>query len=290
MLTQVQKKPRKAPLLLAVKGATPQHVKCVGALLECGADPNVRSSNRGKTPLHIAIEHQPFKHYGKLIYLLLQFGANPNIKDKNGDSPILQILYGGYEPLEKHRRDALALILNETHFWTDVNIRPPGTLNMPLHLAVRRKDPWAVGMLLEKKALVNEPNGAGLSPFAMAVASWSTEISEDQKEITRLLLKHDAAVDELIGASRSTALHTAISLALVDMVEMLLFYSAKPEVKNASGQDAYAICAASLEEGKIDKETQTKMLDLLKSNWEREPSEASSDESVSDTGATQGIF
>ena len=102
---------------------------------------NVRQSKTGKRPLHYAIEHREFKGYGNLIYTLLEHGADPNVKDASGDVPLLQILYGGYEPLERHRRDALALLLNQTHFTTDIDVSPPGTLNLPIHLAVRRKDP-----------------------------------------------------------------------------------------------------------------------------------------------------
>ena len=185
---------------------------------------NIRTIN-GKTPLHIAIEHRDFKGYGNLIYILLAFGANPNVKDNNGDYPLLQILYGGYEPLEPHRRDALALILNQTHFTTDVNIRPPGTLNMPLHLAVRRKDPWAVGMLLAKGAVVDEPNGAGLTPMAIAASGWSTDMTDDQIEIAQLLLENGADINERIGTSASTLLRIARRHGCAKLVDLLSAFS-----------------------------------------------------------------
>lgn len=84
------------------------------------------------------------------------------------------ILYGGYEPLERHNRDALALLFQQTRFDTDVDVMPPGTLNRLLQLAVHRQDPYAVGMLLEKGAKVNEPNGAGVTPLALAPGSWGS--------------------------------------------------------------------------------------------------------------------
>lgn len=182
---------------------------------------NVRQWN-GKTPLHIAIEHRYFEGYGNLIYTLLDLGADPNVQDHNGDFPLLQILYGGYEPLEEHRRYALALILR---YEADVNIMPPGTLNMPLHLAVRRKDPWAVGMLLAKGATVDKPNGAGLTPLAMAAAAWSADMNKDQVEVTRLLLESGADAHERIGSSGSTLLHTAQTHERADLVKLLSKFS-----------------------------------------------------------------
>lgn len=208
----------------AVKGRTARHNKCVRALLQHAADVNVRSG--GKTPLHIAIEHPNFKGYVNLIYTLLVHGADPNVRDSNGDFPLLQILYGGYDPLEQHRRNALALILNQTRFTTNVNVMPPGTRNMPLHLAVRRKDPWAVGMLLAKEAAVDKPNGAGLTPLAMAASGWNADMTEGQVEVTQLLLEKGADVNERIGSSGNTLLHTAQTHGRADLVDLLVRFSA----------------------------------------------------------------
>ena len=258
-----QEKPRPGPLLSAVKGGSARHTKCVRVLLDFGADVNVKQYSTGKTPLHFAIEHRYFKGYGNLIYTLLDHGANPNIKDANGDFPLLQILYGGYEPLEKHKRDALALLLEQTHFTTDVNIMPPGTQNAPLHLAVRRKDPWAVGMLLEKDANVNEPNGAGVAPFAMAVSSWSESMTDEQKEVAELLLYHGAKVDISVGSTGSTALQIAISHGRADMVELLLDYDADPEAKDNAGQTAFDIARRSINSNKIPVDSHAKIMRLL---------------------------
>ncbi|MCJ1382022.1 hypothetical protein MMC17_005134 [Xylographa soralifera] len=258
-----KEKPRPGPLLSAVKGASARHTKCARILLEFGADVNVKQNSTGKTPLHFAIEHRYFKGYGNLIYTLLDHGANPNVKDASGDFPLLQILYGGYEPLEKHKRDALALLLEQTHFTTDVNIMPPGTQNAPLHLAVRRKDPWAVGMLLEKEAKVNEPNGAGVTPFVMAVSSWSESMTDEQKEVAELLLYHGAQVDIRVGSTGSTALQIAITHGRVDMMELLMDYDADPEAKDNAGQTAFDIARRSINSNKIPVDTHAKIMRLL---------------------------
>ncbi|MCJ1401469.1 hypothetical protein MMC11_004683 [Xylographa trunciseda] len=258
-----KEKPRPGPLFSAVKGASARHTKCVRILLEFGADVNVKQYSTGKTPLHFAIEHRNFKGYGNLIYTLLGHGANPNVKDASGDFPLLQILYGGYEPLEKHKRDALALLLEQTHFTTDVNIMPPGTQNAPLHLAVRRKDPWAVGMLLETEAKVNEPNGAGVTPFAMAASSWSELMTNEQKEVVELLLYHGAHVNVKIGSTGSTALQIAITHGRADMVELLIDYDADPEAKDNAGQSAFDIARRSINSNKISVDAHAKIMRSL---------------------------
>ena len=205
--------------MLAIKGGSQRHNKCAQSLLAAGANVNARESS-GKTALHYAIEHENFPGYTNLIRDLLEAGADPNNKDKSGDFPLLQILYGGYEPLEKHKRDALACLLRP-EFATDVNVMPPGTLNMPLHLAVRRKDPWAVSMLLTRGADVNEPNGSGMTPLMLAANSWGFKMSSDQVEVLRFLLEAGVNVNEQNELGKR-ALHFAAKNLCEGAVKFLL--------------------------------------------------------------------
>ena len=256
-----QANPRPGPVFSAVRGGTPRHTKCLRVLIEFGADINVEQRGTGKTPLHFAIEHQHFKGYGNLLFELLKNGADPNVKDRSGEYPLLKILYGGYEALERHRRDALALLL---YFGADVDITPPGTLNKPIHLAVRRKDPWAVGMLLEKGALLNEPNGAGITPFALAVTGWNAKMTDDQKEVARQLLYRKAPVDQRIGSSESTALQLAITYGKTDMGKILVEeYGADPSLKDKSGQSAFDLACLFLRNSKIDAKTHGDIMKVL---------------------------
>ena len=57
-------------------------VEIVKVLLEQGADPNIKNSVNGKTPLHIACDNTS----SALIQLLLQHKANPALKDNFGRS------------------------------------------------------------------------------------------------------------------------------------------------------------------------------------------------------------
>ena len=221
------------------------------------------NGSSGKTPLHYAIEHREFKGYRNLIFILLNGGADPNIKDYSGDVPLLKILYGGYEPLEKHRREALALLLEQTKNRTDVDVMPPGTLNRPLHLAVRRQDPYAIGMLLEKGAKVNEPNGAGVTPLALAVGSWGTAKSAYRMEVLEQLLCHGAVVDERIGTPESTALHLAVIYGQVELAELLLQYNADPNAEDKEGETAFTMAVYLLKDRRISRSTHATLLRLL---------------------------
>lgn len=229
--SRLKGKPRWRPIISAVRGASQRHIKCVRLLLEYGADVNTREPSTGRTPLHIAIAHQNFKGYTNLIAELLKHNANPNLQDKNGDFPLLQILYGGYEQLAKHRRDALACLL-QPNFSTHVNITPPGTLNMPLHLAVRRVDPWACGMLLEKGALATSTNGSGQTPLSLAVSTWTPRESSAQIDILDLLLRHGADVNEMNIVTGDTPLHIATRLGREDAIEALLRHKASTSKMN----------------------------------------------------------
>lgn len=65
-------------------------------------------------------------------------------------------------------------------------------------------------MLLEKGALVDEPNGAGITPLALAVNFWSPTMSDNQKEVAYQLLQYGAAVNQNTGSSEITGLQAAI--------------------------------------------------------------------------------
>ncbi|KAF2257630.1 hypothetical protein CC78DRAFT_482762, partial [Lojkania enalia] len=89
----------------------------------------------------------------------------------------MKLFYGNSsEPLEKHRLDALALLL---HSSTEVNIALPATFNTPLHLAVRRQDAYAVGMLLHKNADINAKNSSGTSPLLLTANQFRKPIADN---------------------------------------------------------------------------------------------------------------
>ncbi|CAG8959252.1 hypothetical protein HYFRA_00012610 [Hymenoscyphus fraxineus] len=232
------KEPRHAPIFHTVRGASSRHTKCLRALIEHQVDTNVRARSTRKTPLIEAIEQEAWSGYVNVIFLLLAAGAKPNAKDGAGDVALLKVLGAGKKPLEKHRRAALALLLS-TAYDTNVNVTPLGTGNNPLHLAVRRVDPWALGMLLEKDStLIEAKNSEGLTPLSLACSAWTSTITPGQLEILDVLLEKKANVNVNITARAKKPLHTAVSLGLVDAVERLLRNGADPLKRTRDGETA----------------------------------------------------
>lgn len=229
----------------------------------------------------MAIENPYYDGYKLLVVTLLRYGADPNVKDKNGDSPLLQILGAGYQPLEKHRRETLALIFANSQYPVDVNVKALGTQNTPLHLAVRRKDEYATAMLLDHGANTSMRNGAGQTAFALAVIGWSSRISNQQLEVTRLLVKAGADVNEQLGPSKSPVLHTAISHGLVDIVRILIRARANPERRDNKDQNAFKICTDSLAQGKINEETAEQITSWLTTDTNNQDLQSETESSTS---------
>ncbi|CAG8983807.1 hypothetical protein HYALB_00006773, partial [Hymenoscyphus albidus] len=232
------KKPRPAPIFHTVRGASSRHTKCLRALIQHKVDTNVRARSTRKTPLIEAIEQEAWSGYVNVIFLLLAAGANPNAKDGAGDVALLKVLGAGQKPLEENRHAALALLLS-TAYDTNMNVTPLGTGNNPLHLAIRRVDPWALGMLLEKDStLIEAKNSEGLTPLSLACSAWTSTITPGQLEILDVLLEKKANVNVNITARAKTPLHTAVSLGLVDAVERLLKNGADPLKRTRDGETA----------------------------------------------------
>ena len=157
--------------------------------------------------------------------------------------PLLKLPGGGQEQLKDHRRRALALLLSP-YYKTDVDVTPLGTQNKPLHLAIRRNDPWAVGMLLKKNDSVVEANKSeGLITLLLATRSWSPAMTSDQLEILDLLLEKKAKVNVKMPLTYKPPLHLAVSHGLVHVKERLLEHGADVNQKTREGKTAFEIVA-----------------------------------------------
>lgn len=225
------------PLIKAINGCSRPHNKCVRVLLQGGA--NVNAKYHGRTPLQIAIGQQAFKGYTNLVHILIEAGADPNALDLNKSRPIMQILQsGGHQPLEKHLRDTLALLL-QPRAGTRISIATPGLLDTPLHLAVRRRDYWAVGMLLHVGADANKTNAAGITPLLLAVNQWRIPLQKNQIMVLELLLDDDYGVDvDFTGSNDShTALQRAATAGIYEAVDMLLDSGADPMKRDNEGKN-----------------------------------------------------
>ncbi|KAI4111134.1 MAG: hypothetical protein LQ339_000862 [Xanthoria mediterranea] len=239
-----RQKPRWKPLIIAIRAGTQRHNKVVRILLDHGADVNAKHPFTGKTALHFAIENPFFPGYTNIIRTLLEHGADANALDKSKDSPLLQILYGGYKALEKHKRDALACLLQD-HIDVDINVTPLGTLDMPIHLAVRRRDAIAVAILIHRGSRVNDANSTGLTPLRIAASSWSETSREDDIEVLKHLLLGGANVNEAKGDAQHTVLEMAARQGCVRAVKLLL--------SNATGPQVPQMCEAAIKAATANK-------------------------------------
>ncbi|KAL9601995.1 MAG: hypothetical protein Q9179_002687 [Wetmoreana sp. 5 TL-2023] len=247
-----KKRPNHKPLISAVRAGTQRHNKVVRALLDHGADVNARDPRSGKTALHFAIENAYFPGYTNLIRNLLEHAADPNALDRSKDTPLLHILYGGYKPLEKHKRDALACLL-QPHLDVDVNVKSLGTSDMPIHLAVRRHDAIAVAMLIHKGSRVNDPNGAGATPLRIAASSWKENPPDNDIELLKYLLEGGAKVNEASGDNQDTALHLAAAQGCLHVLKILLRRNANSGLCDKEGRTVAEVANAN--KSKMSEET-----------------------------------
>lgn len=245
--------PRQAPIFNVIKGASARHTQCLRLLLDHGVDVNVHSEFTYKTPLLKAIEQDVWSGYSTVIFLLLKAGADPNAKDRSGDVPLLKLLRGGTHPLDEGRRRALALLLTPT-FGTNVSVTIRGTRNKALHLAIRRKDPWAVDMLLNKsysRRDIEAENSEGLTPLLLTASLWRPQtMTTNQLAILDYLLEKCANVNVKMPRTGQTPLHIAIGYGLVDVVKELMRHGANPSLKTREGETAWD---AAREKRRLDR-------------------------------------
>ncbi|MFP3168833.1 MAG: ankyrin repeat domain-containing protein, partial [Thermoproteus sp.] len=109
--------------------------------LEGGANPDVRCSDEGETPLHIVAG---YGYVGK-VELLLQHGASPNVRTRHGDTPLH---YAVCNSKANNVFDVVKVLLAGG---ADVNVRNIDG-RTPLHCAAERGFMSTVKALLDKGA------------------------------------------------------------------------------------------------------------------------------------------
>lgn len=242
-----REKPRWGPAYNAVMGKTDKHTKCLRELVDYGVNVNATRSSNGRTFLHYAIEHEPWSGYSTVIYVLLTAGVDPNVRDNAGDLPLLMLLVGT-GPLPQEKRDALYLLL-APNFTTSLDVSIAGTLDNPLHLAIRRKDAYTVDALLTKMdtvsahvssvlQLMHRQNASGFTPLLLAFKLFNfAEDADDELQIIKLLLEKGANANDQDTTQGETPLHLVIggsknAIAL----EFLCRHSADPRKQDKAGK------------------------------------------------------
>ncbi|KIW86840.1 uncharacterized protein Z519_12626 [Cladophialophora bantiana CBS 173.52] len=219
-------KPRWMPMLNVVLGRTEKHNKCLIALLQSGADVGAKDPSSGKTYLHFAIAQELWSGYSTTVYILLMAKANPNARDKMGNTPLLTLLTGN-GPLLQEERDALMLLL-APNFGTKIYVRDPNLGENVLHLAIRRRDPYALDAVFStiydnelKKSMLQELNASGFTPLF-------------------LLVNNGANLDDKNLTNGDTVLHCIIGVHWsIEAFELLLKYNANHLVQNFSHKNSH---------------------------------------------------
>ena len=243
-------KPRWGPIYNAIKGATDKHNKCLRELVKYGANVNAVRKTNGRTPLHYAIEKPLWSGYSSVIYILLTAKADPNARDKSNDVPLLMLLAGG-GPLPREKRDALYLLL-APNFTTDLDVSIPGTLDNPLHLAIRRKDAYTMDVMLEKmkqlqgraSKLIHKQNSSGFTPLSLAFTIFSLlgEEADEELQIITLLLKNGANPNVQDVAHGGTPLQLVVCASKNTLaLELLCRHSADANLCNNAGESAFDV-------------------------------------------------
>ena len=256
-----EEKPRWAPIYNAVRGGSDRHTKCLRALVSHGVNVNARKASNGRSPLHYAIEQPIWSGYSTIVYVLLAARANPNAKDRAGDIPLLMLLVGnGQMPQEK--RDALYLLL-APNFFTDLEVKVHGTLDNPLHLAIRRKDAYVVDAILEKMerdqgsalTLMHEQNASGFTPILLALALFKAgEDVAEELQILKLLLEHNAKPSDKDATHGNTPLHVVVrDLKNAVALYLLCKHRANPKRLNKAGESPLHLVRKSQADHPNDK-------------------------------------
>ena len=153
-----------------------------------------------------------------------------------------------------------------------------GTLDNPLHIAIRRKDAYTVDVILEKMkqvqggalSLLHKPNGSGFTPLLLAFTVFKLrgEEADEELQIIKLLLEHGANPNDQDAAHGETPLHLVVRASKNTIaLELLCKHSANATLPNKAGQSAIDVAHKTRLEHPKDQWylfAKRRMLDILR--------------------------
>lgn len=150
------------------QGLLPLHVaadaKSAEALIEAGADVNLKAGQGQAPPLYYAIQNDR----GEVIAVLLSHGA----ENKYPDRYLLEAVEAGAAKAVEALVDAGA----------QVNLPAPGTGATPLHVAALKNRVEAAKILIKKGADVNAVLAAGVSTMSMGATGVGSQIKTETSD------------------------------------------------------------------------------------------------------------
>lgn len=201
------------------KGRTPLHIavenkqfEAAKALVGLRAKVNARSDT-GQTPLHVAARTGS----SALVALLLGNQANPNARDNFDSTPLLLAT----QPLDDDPFQGLSE--------QDARARFRSPQQRASTVAAQEEQLKLVKLLVDHRADVNARNRAGASCVSQAVLNLNARILE-------LLVRAGADPNVADPTTRATPLHMAAARGLQSSVALLLEAKAEINAKDARGE------------------------------------------------------
>ncbi|CAL4111335.1 unnamed protein product [Meganyctiphanes norvegica] len=193
------------------------------ALLEYGADANIKDEAYGKTPLHWAA------YWGQLFILkaLLDRGASVKVKDKYGRTPL-------HEGAQEGHKDIVTVLSARFAPLNDQDNEG----NTPLHLAAKWGKCTQVEQLLENGAMELQ-NNIGLLYSDLSLIR-AVRTGDKAAVISGLAWGGNSNTKDEKGC---TLLHHAILKDMDDIVELLLKNGADVNIQDKHGRNALLIAA-----------------------------------------------
>ncbi len=232
-------------------------------LLEKGADANALDSNDA-SPLNRAVKAGD----AELIAPLLAKNVNVNARDKSGQTPIFSLMT---------KESDLKLVGTLIEKGANLNLRPSSG-GSPLSRAVQTRRKELVQLLLDEGADVKAKDSEGRAPLGALLYSGgrneggaevaalllakgadpnekiygdtllSRAISNDSKDLVRLLLATKKVNLKATGEGRQSPLMQAINYGRVETVTLLLEAGADPNETDDKGRTAAQIGAEKSKE------------------------------------------
>ena len=233
-----------APLYVAV---VQQNIDAVRMLLQAKADVDQAEPDRGATPLHSAVVCQNTD----VMRLLLQAKASVHLAERlGGGTPLYvavtaqntgaaQLLIEAKADVNRampaaHSAEAAQLLLGAK---ADVNLPSSETGATPLYVAAVRQNATAVCLMLEAKAVVDQPGKDSRSATALFAAAVN-----GNAHVASLLLAAKADANRL-RADHAAPLHAAVQHGHVSVAQVLV--SAKADMDHCAPRCGTALCIAA---------------------------------------------
>ena len=258
------------PLQYALSESPEDVAAAIAGLLNGGADPNVRDSLTGRTPLHRIAwaartgSTQLHRRVMSILTALLDAGADPNARDDFGQTALyravlnsaaaatITLLEAGADPNARDNDDWLPLLIwvasaEDPAILTALldagaDIQSRDNVGTPLlHLAAARDNPAAIAALLDAGADIAARDSAGGT--ALHAAAGSTEVGAPVAASAAIAALLDAGVDTTARDNSGITAMQRVAARSRGLVTALLEAHAGQIVQETSARDTFGYTA-----------------------------------------------